>query len=253
MMRERRVAIITGAGQGIGKATAKALVEEGFAVAIAEVDEQAGEEAQEELRKLGEARFFQTDVAEEGEVARLMERVHAQFGQLDLLVNNAAIMCNKPVTELSVREWNTVLGVNLTGPFLCSKHAAPQLRKSRGSIVNISSTRALMSEPDTEAYSASKGGLNALTCALAISLGPEVRVNGISPGWIEVRDWKKQSARQVPVLSDADHRQHPVGRVGRPEDIAALVLFLASEKAGFVTGQNFVADGGMTRKMIYVE
>ncbi len=123
-----------------------------------------------------------------------------------------------------------------------AKHAVPHLRRARGAIVNIASTRALQSEPDTEAYAASKGGLVALTHCLAISLGPEIRVNCVSPGWIS----------HVPLRKRKDHAQHPVGRVGRAADVAALVAYLLSDAAGFVTGQNFVIDGGMTRKMIYV-
>jgi NAD(P)-dependent dehydrogenase (short-subunit alcohol dehydrogenase family) len=152
-------------------------------------------------------------------------------------------MIRKPVTDLSLDEWRRVLDVNLTGAFLLAKHAAPRLRQAQGAIVNIASTRALMSEPDTEAYAASKGGLVALTHALAMSLGPKVRVNCISPGWIDTAGEE---------LSEADHAQHPAGRVGRPEDVAELVAWLSSPKSEFVTGANFVIDGGMTRKMIYV-
>ncbi len=120
-------------------------------------------------------------------------------------------------------------------------------------IVNIASTRAMQSEPHTEAYSATKGGLVALTHALAMSLGPDVRVNCISPGWIAVSEWKKRSQRKAADLRQEDHAQHPAGRVGIPGDVAALVAFLISYEAGFITGQNFVVDGGMTKKMIYVE
>ena len=143
--------------------------------------------------------------------------------------------------KLPLAEWNRRIGVNLTGPFLMAKHAAPHLRRSRGAIVNIASTRALQSEPDTEPYAASKAGLVGLTHALAMSLGPDVRVNCISPGWIAHQRVRKK-----------DHAQHPVGRVGRDEDVAELVAYLISDAAGFVTGQNFVIDGGMTKKMIYV-
>jgi NAD(P)-dependent dehydrogenase (short-subunit alcohol dehydrogenase family) len=176
----------------------------------------------------------------------------SRFGGIHALVNNAAISAGKPVTTLTIDEWDRVIGVNLTGPFLCAKHCAPHLRKARGSIVNIASTRALMSEANTEAYSASKGGIVALTHALAVSLGPDVRVNCISPGWIETRDWQKRSKRETPVHSPQDSGQHPAGRVGVPDDIANMVLFLLSPENGFITGQNFVVDGGMTKKMMYV-
>ncbi len=133
-----------------------------------------------------------------------------------------------------------------------TKHAVPHLRNTRGAIVNMASTRALQSEPDTEAYAATKGGMVALTHALAVSLGPEIRVNCISPGWIDTRAWQGGSD-EVEALSQADHHQHPAGRVGTPEDIAALVAYLISPQASFITGQNVVADGGMVRKMIYEE
>jgi NAD(P)-dependent dehydrogenase (short-subunit alcohol dehydrogenase family) len=133
------------------------------------------------------------------------------------------------------------------------KYCAPYLKKNKGSIVNIASTRALQSEANTEAYSASKGGIVALTHALSVSLGPEVRVNCVSPGWIETRDWKKQSKREEVRHTRTDELQHPAGRVGRPDDIASLVDYLCSGEAGFITGANFVVDGGMTRKMIYSE
>jgi NAD(P)-dependent dehydrogenase (short-subunit alcohol dehydrogenase family) len=155
-------------------------------------------------------------------------------------------MVRKPLAELSLAEWNRVLAVNLTGTFLLARACAPHLARRRGAIVNIASTRALMSEADTESYSASKGGLVALTHALAISLGPEVRVNAISPGWIDVREKRVNDP-----LSAADHAWHPGGRVGLPADVAELALFLASAGSGFVTGQNFVVDGGMARKMVY--
>lgn len=175
------------------------------------------------------------------------------FGRIDVLVNNAGIFNPIPLEHRRPEEWLRVIGVNLNSAYFFAGECADALRQSRGSIINIASTRALMSEPHTEAYSASKGGLVALTHALAISLGPEVRVNCISPGWIDVSGWKKTSVRAPMALRDIDHRQHPVGRVGIPEDVAQTALFLASPEAGFITGQNIVVDGGMTRKMIYAE
>lgn len=246
-----RVAIVSGAGRGIGKAIAGRLLTDGMKVVLAEVDGQAGEATAEEFAALGEVAFIHTDVANERMVRNTVNSTIDRFGRLDLLVNNAGIMIRKPLEDLSLEDWQTVLSVNLTGPFLFARHAVPHLVQNHGTIVNIASTRALMSEPHTEAYSASKGGVTALTHSLAVSLGPRVRVNCISPGWIDVSEWKKQSERQTQHLTADDHGQHPAGRVGRPEDIASLVSFLASPAASFITGANFIVDGGMTKKMIY--
>jgi NAD(P)-dependent dehydrogenase (short-subunit alcohol dehydrogenase family) len=250
-----KVAIVTGAGQGIGKAIAKRLLEEGMSVAIAEIDPEAGAEAAADLEPFGSVFFQQTDVADEAQVTALIETTRERFKTIDVLINNAGLADpdNGPVEQLDLTEWNRRLGSNLTGVFLTCKHATPALRHSKGAIVNIASTRALQSEPDSEAYAASKGGMLALTHALAISLGPEVRVNAISPGWIAVEDWEKSSERENPQLRPEDHAQHPCGRVGRPEDVAELVTYLIGPRAGFMTGQNLVLDGGMTRKMIYLE
>jgi hypothetical protein len=155
-------------------------------------------------------------------------------------------MIRKPLRRLTLAEWHRVIDTNLTAAFLLARAAERSLRKARGAMVLIASTRALMSEPNTESYSASKGGLVALTHALAISLGPDVRVNCVSPGWIATRNYG--------ALRRKDHAQHPVGRVGKPQDIAEIVAWLVDAKrSGFVTGANFVVDGGMTRKMIYEE
>ncbi|HWM43296.1 MAG TPA: SDR family oxidoreductase [Burkholderiales bacterium] len=225
-----KVALVTGGAQGIGRATALLLAGRGYQVAAADI-------------KKSDFYFVRTDVSREASVRACIRAVVRRFGRLDALVNNAGITGpdNGPVERLSLAEWNRRVGTNLTGAFLMAKHAVPHLRRARGAIVNIASTRALQSEPDTEAYAASKGGLVALTHALAMSLGPQVRVNCISPGWIAHQPVRKK-----------DHAQHPVGRVGRDEDVAELVAYLLSDAAGFVTAQNFVIDGGMTRKMIYV-
>jgi NAD(P)-dependent dehydrogenase (short-subunit alcohol dehydrogenase family) len=247
-----KTAVVTGGGQGIGRAIAVALLNAGARVWITDCDAEAGAETFTELADLGPIDFLLTDTSDVSAVERLRQQVTAGGG-LDLLVNNAAVMVRKPIEELSLIEWQRVLDVNLTGPFLCSRAFVPLLRTRRGSIVNIASTRAVMSEPHTESYAASKGGLVALTHCLALSLGPEVRVNCISPGWIDVTPWAKRSRRAPEKLSMQDHAQHPSGRVGRPEDIATMALYLASDEAGFITGENIVIDGGMTRKMIYFQ
>jgi len=251
-MDKEKVAIVTGGGQGIGKAIVKRLLGDGLRVVIIEMDEEAGRETLEEYHGLGECVFVHADISDEASVRAVVRETVASFKGVDALINNAGIFINKPLSRVSLAEWNRVLGVNLTGTFLCSKYSAPHLAKTKGTIINIASTRALMSEPDTETYSASKGGIVALTHSLALSLGPDVRVNCISPGWIDVSGWKKRRTRSAAKLSEMDHKQHPAGRVGRPEDVASLAAYLISTEAGFISGANFVVDGGMTRKMIYV-
>jgi len=201
-----------------------------------------------------EALFVHGDVAREPDVARCVSVAVGDFGSLDVLVNNAGIgFSGKPIFEQTLEEWERVMAVNLTGPYLFAKHAAKVMaERGGGVIVNIASTRALQSEPNTEPYSASKGGLLALTHALAVSLAPHrIRVVAVSPGWIDTSEW--QIPPRKPLLTRLDHEQHPAGRVGKPEDVAALVAFLASEEAGFITGVNFVIDGGMTIKMLYLD
>lgn len=243
--------IVTGGAQGIGKTIVKNLLDHGYAVSVFEVDEEALSEFRKELRNEA-VQLFKVDISDEKSVEEAMKQ-SAEFNRnIYGLINNAAIAINKPLTELSLLEWTQVINTNLTGSFLCSKHVSPFLKKEKGRIINIASTRALQSEPNTEAYSASKGGILALTHSLAASLGPEITVNSISPGWIDVSAVKKRSLAKQQIHTDSDHRQHPAGRVGKADDVANMVLFLLEEKNDFITGQNFVIDGGMTTKMIYV-
>jgi len=247
MKPSERVSIVTGGGHGIGRAIADRLVADGGRVVVFERDAARSAELQHSAN--GRLDALKVDVSSEAEVRRAMHEVAERHGRLHALVNNAGIADpnGPPIDELSLEQWHRVLETNLTGMFLCVKHALPALRRATaGAIVNIASTRALQSEPNTEAYAASKGGIVALTHALAMSLGPKIRVNVVSPGWIDTSDERNG-------LREEDHAQHPVGRAGVPEDIAALVSFLLSDQAGFITGQNFIADGGMTRKMIYAE
>jgi NAD(P)-dependent dehydrogenase (short-subunit alcohol dehydrogenase family) len=230
-LQAQKTVLVTGGARGIGRGSATLLAQRGYRVAVADLDGDTP------------LAFFRCDVSREASVRGCVRAVLRRFGRLDALINNAGIAdpSNAPIEKLPLAQWNRKIGVNLTGVFLMTKHCTPHLRRAGGAIVNIASTRALQSEPDTEAYAAAKGGVVALTHALAMSLGPRVRVNCISPGWIA-------SGR----LSRKDHAQHPAGRAGRPEDIGEMIAFLISDAAGFITGQNFVVDGGTTRKMIYV-
>lgn len=245
--------VITGGAQGIGKAVALTFLKAGALVSVWDVDKGALEELREEWEEWKEQlTLVLCDVSKEEDVHRAKGMVEHKPGFIDVLVNNAGIFLQKPLQELTEEEWDRVLGINLKSIFLVTRYLLPLFREG-GAIINISSTRALMSEPHTEAYSASKGGVLAITHALAISLSErKIRVNAISPGWIETSLWKKQNLRKEPSLRPIDHLQHPAQRVGTPEDIAAACLFLASPSSGFVTGTNLVVDGGMTVKMIYV-
>ena len=189
------------------------------------------------------ALFLRTDVSKPESIRRMIAETVAKTGHVDILINNAGIAGNTPFDKLSLADWDHVLNTNLRGAFLCSQEAARHMSNG-GAIVNMASTRATMSEPDWEAYAASKGGLLSLTHAMALSLAPKkITVNAISPGWIHTRNPK--SLRKI------DHSQHPAGRVGKPEDIARACLFLCHPENRFITGEQLVIDGGMTRKMIY--
>ena len=242
MTQTARCAIVTGAARGIGRAIARRLLQDGWRVFALDQDE-AG------LQALGAASTGLTailaDAGSQADLERAMSMVGERTTSLHGLVCNAGIMLRRPMAELSAQDWNRVLAVNLTGPFLLARAARDLLDASgAGSIVSIASTRAHMSEPDTESYAASKGGLLALTHALAISLGPRIRANCISPGWIDV-------GAEPP--RGEDHAQHPAGRVGTPSDVAALAAWLLGDESRFVTAAEFVVDGGMTRKMVYAE
>jgi NAD(P)-dependent dehydrogenase (short-subunit alcohol dehydrogenase family) len=241
---QRPVALVTGAANGIGRATALHLMESGWCVATLDLPRQglARVYAQHKTQSL----TIEGDIADGATAERAVRATTARFGRLDGIVSNAGIMIRKPIRSLTLDEWHRVLDVNLTAAFLLARAGEKALRKSKGAIVTIASTRALMSEPNTESYSATKGGLVALTHALSISLGPDVRANCVSPGWIETKNYSR--------LRQKDHEQHPAGRVGKVEDIAQIVAFLLDrERSGFITGANYVVDGGMTRKMIYEE
>ncbi|MBR6165200.1 MAG: SDR family oxidoreductase [Clostridia bacterium] len=222
---EGKAAVITGGAHGIGRAVADAFLREGASVCI--MDKQPGE-------------WFVGDVSDKESLERFAEAVAAKCGHVDYLINNALPLM-KGIDECSWDEFSYALAVGVTAPFYLTKLLMPHFAPG-ASVINISSSRDRMSQPQTESYTAAKGGIAALTHAMAVSLAGKVRVNSISPGWIDTTGSD---------ITGADALQQPAGRVGKPEDIAEMVLFLCSEKAGFITGENICIDGGMTRLMIY--
>lgn len=247
MRFKNRTVIITGAAQGIGEALAHAYAAEGAQVVLCDVHLNQGRSVEQSiLQKGGFALFVPCDVRNEQDIVRSVDLAIERTGSLDILVNNAGVSRWKSLYELTVEEWDDILNTNARSCFLFSREAAKHMRDSGkgGAIVNMSSTRSIMSEPDTEAYAASKGAILSLTHALAVSLGRDgIRVNCISPGWIETGGAEH--------LSEKDHKQHPAGRVGTPNDIAKACFYLTDPENTFVTGTHLIVDGGMTRKMIY--
>ena len=235
-----KTAIVTGGGHGIGRGIVSKLNEDGYRVIVLESDRGYKEALKREYS--ANVMPFLCDVGIPGHVGSVVAEICKTYSAIDCIVNNAGISYFESIDAMTVEQWNRVLSVNLSSIFYLVKCVKPFL-SDNSSIVNIASTRALMSEPDGEAYAASKGGIIALTHAMAISLAPKTRVNCISPGWIEINNYGG--------LSESDHSQHPVGRVGSVTDIAEAVSYLLSEKSGFITGQNIIIDGGITKKMIY--
>ena len=220
-----KVVIVTGGANGIGKCISEEFTKAGAHVCIIDLCENA---------------YFQGDLADKDTLERFAEKVISEYGHVDVLVNNA-IPLSRGIAEASYEDFEYALKVGVTAPFYLSKLFVPYFSKG-ASIINISSSRDRMSQPQTESYTAAKGGIAALTHGLAMSLAGMVRVNSISPGWIDT---------DYTVYEGSDAVQQPVGRVGNPLDIANMVLFLCSDKAGFITGENICIDGGMTKQMIY--
>lgn len=239
--------VVTGGAGGIGRALVRRLLDDGRAVAVLDHDEAACRTLEAELGERGDLQVLRCDVAEEQQVAASVEMAATRFDGLHGLVNNAGISdpVSGPIEELTLADWYRWQDSHLTGAFLLTRTCVPHLRATGGAIVNIGSTRALQSESHCEAYAAAKGGLAALTHALAVSLGPAIRVNCIHPGWINTDPDYEPDA--------TDHGQHPAGRVGQPRDVAALAAWLLGPESGFVTAQEWTLDGGMTRRMQYAD
>lgn len=224
-MFQNRVVVVTGGAKGIGKTIADEFRKAGAHVCVID---------------LLENDYFVGDLADQTVLDAFADKVIADYGRVDVLVNNALPLM-KGIDECTYEQFNYALRVGVTAPFYLTKRFAPYFAPD-ASVINISSSRDRMSQPQTESYTAAKGGISALTHALAVSLAGKVRVNSISPGWIDT---------DFTIYDGADATQHPAGRVGNPLDIANMVLFLCSDKAGFITGENICIDGGMTRQMIY--
>ena len=244
--KKKRV-FVTGGAEGIGKAIVQAFCNAGYRVAFCDKNETSGQQLAKETGTV----FYQVDVSDQESLERCMQRIFLVWGDIDIIVNNAGISKFSPITETSIDDFDNILSVNLRPAFITSRLLAIH-RKSQpsrnpfGRIINICSTRYLMSEPGSEGYAASKGGIYSLTHALAVSLSEwHITVNSIAPGWIQNHDYEQ--------LRTEDHTQHPSGRVGKPEDIARMCLFLSQEENDFINGENITIDGGMTKKMIYVE
>ena len=241
-----KVVLVTGGANGIGKSISQAFLNTGATVIVADIDVINGETVVEDWQKENlNAVFYKINLIDVAAIKKMFEDLVCKFGKIDVLVNNAGKGSFKPLPELSIEEWDEVIHLNLRAAFVTSQQFAKYHEPNRyGRIINIASTRYLMSEPNSEAYAASKGGIVSLTHALALSLSGEgVAVNAISPGWIANHHYDR--------LLPSDHAQHPAKRVGKPADIARACLFLADEQNDFITGQNIVVDGGMTKKMIY--
>jgi NAD(P)-dependent dehydrogenase (short-subunit alcohol dehydrogenase family) len=253
MRLEGKVAIVTGAAKGIGWGIATVFSKEGAKVAVVDWDEPAGARTADEIRKAGgDAIFIKCDVSNEDQVRAMIQKVVAQYGRIDVLVNNAGVGVYKSILDASSEDWDRCLGINLKGVFLCSKYALPHMQQvGKGAIVNISSVHSFATVNGVAPYAASKGGITALTRNMAIDYGPAIRVNSIAPGWVltpliqSIFDSYADPAAQ----QRAVEQRQVMKRIGRPEDIGHAAAFLASDEASFITGTQLYVDGGLTAQL----
>ncbi len=242
---EEKTAIVTGAGSGIGRGIAKRFAKEGANVVVSDIDTEGGEKVVEEIEDSNrEAIFVRTDVSKKEDVSELVERTLEEYDEIDILVNNAGVYIQKPITEMEIDEWDKVLDVNLKGTFLMTRSVAQEMvKEDKGKIINVTSIAGKVGYPNSAAYSASKGGIIAMTRALALELSPRgINVNAIAPGVIK-------TAMTEDLLEDEEVSEQmlantPIGRFGEPKDIASAAVYLASEESDFVTGETMFVEGG---------
>jgi len=254
MKLKDKVAIVTGAGEGIGKGIATVFFREGAKVVVTDLDEEAGKKTAEEIRRFGgDAFFVKCDVSNEEQVKAMIRATIDRYGRINVLVNNAGIGVYKTVVDTTSEEWDRCLAVNLKGVFLCSKYTIPHIRAAGGgAIVNIASVHAYQNVGGTAPYAASKGGVVALTRVMAIDHGRDkIRVNAICPGWIDTPLTERIFAGAVdPVKAKQEvERRQILGRLGTPEDIGQAAAFLASDEASYITGASLMVDSGMTAQL----
>lgn len=252
MRLENKVAIVTGGSQSIGRGIVELFTREGAKVVIADIDVEAGNQTIDALNDKN-IRFHKTDVSDEADVKSLIEYTINEFGKIDILVNNAAINFRKAVHETSLEEWNNLMGINLTGPFLCSKYAIPEMQKQEtSSIINMVSWHAETTITRLAAYASAKGGLTALTRQMALDYGQyQIRVNAVGPSSVDTPLLHKTFASlENPEKSFEESLAfNPMGRVGTVDDIAKACLFLASDDSTYVSGQTILVDGGQSNKV----
>jgi NAD(P)-dependent dehydrogenase (short-subunit alcohol dehydrogenase family) len=248
MKLRNRVAVITGAGSGIGRASALEFAREGARVVIADINSAGASETLAHIQSAGGTGIaIETDVSQPEPVQNLLAETLKAFQQVDVLLNNAAIQVNKTVEDTTVEEWNREMAVNLGGIFLCSKYFIPHLRKTQGNIINMASVNGFFVEPKCAGYCATKGAIIALTKAMAIDHGQDgIRINCICPGYIDAGlAWGYFEAQTDPAgARTAAGKLHALGRIGRPEEVARVAAFLASDEASFMTGASVIVDGG---------